>query len=175
MYRYFFYSLFVLLVAGCSAEENSPSSLTVNEAESENNQKVENQPTDESGDKTPNNERSLAELEGNFALVPLTEYQVEEGKVAGEGCLFFVEDDIYAIGYGTLLVAIGGELIWLDPDVRSEWRGQPIKLEIIRKGPLSGGDDYQAIVDLVVTRGNNVSTVEVFQKCEVWNEEKNNY
>ena len=176
MYRYFFYFLFVLLVVGCSAEDNSSGSLTLNKAESENNQEVENQPTDESGDKTANNESSLAELEADFSLVPLTEDDLQETKdTLGEGCLFFVEDNIYAIGYGTLLVAIGGEPIWLDPDVRSEWRGQPIKLEIIRKGPLSGGDDYQAIVDLVVTRGNNVSTVEVFQRCEVWNEEKNNY
>lgn len=168
MYRYFFYSLFVLLVAGCSAEENSPSSLTVNEAESENNQKVENQPTDESGDKTPNNERSLAELEGNFALVPLTEYQVEEGKVAGEGCLFFVEDDIYAIGYGSLLISIGGEPVWLG----EEWRGKPTKWETINKGFLKGDT---SVVDFVVTIGNKVSTIEVFRRCEVWNEEKNNY
>ena len=173
MCRYFFYFLFVLLVVGCSAEENSSSSLTANKAESENNQQVENQTTEESGDRTPNNENSLVELEEDFSLDPLTEDDIQETKeTLGEGCLFFDEDDIYAIGYGDLLIAIGGEPIWLDPDVQREWRGQPIKLETINKGFLNDGT---SVVDFVVTIGNKVSTIEVVRRCEVWNEEKNNY
>jgi len=165
MNRYFFYFLFVLLVVGCSAEDNSSGSLTLNKAESENNQEVENQLTDESGDKTPNNESSLAELEADFSLVPLTEDQVEEGKGAGEGAIFFNEDGIYAIGYDSLLISIGGESVWQG----EEWRGQPIKIEMINKGFLN---DATPVEDLVVTIGNKVSTIEVFQRFEVWNEEK---
>ena len=74
MNRYFFYFLFVLLVVGCSAEDNSSGSQTSDKEESKNSQEVENQSTDESREKFFQNqllgfaERGISALEREHNL-----------------------------------------------------------------------------------------------------------
>ena len=74
MNRYFFHLLFILLVVGCSAEDNSPGSQTSNKEETKNNPEVKNQPTDESREKFFQNqllgfaERGISALEREHNL-----------------------------------------------------------------------------------------------------------
>jgi len=171
MCRYFFYFLFVLLVVGCSAEDNSPGSLTSNKAESENNQEVENQPTDESGDKTPNNESSLAELEADFSLVPLTNGDCSD--FGGAGCEYFIDDKFYMYAAGDACVRIASQSVKLQYNrggYKGEWQGQQIELEVIDDGERENfGEEPEqysmALVELRLTKGDQVSSVQVHERC----------
>ena len=178
MYRYFFYFLFVLLVLGCSAEENSPNSLTANKAESENNQEVENQSTYDSDEKTFDDESSLAELEGDFSLVPLTNSDCPD--FGGAGCEYFWDDKFYMYAAGDACVRIAGDGVELEGEgvkleysrggYRGEWRGQQIELEVIDEGERENfGEEPEqysmALVELRLTKGDKVSSVQVYERC----------
>ena len=169
MYRCLIYIFLVLSLVGCSAEENSPSSLTVNKAESENNQQLENQPTDESNEMNPNKEDSLAELEEDFSLVPLSNSDCPD--FGGAGCEYFWDDKFYMYAAGDACVRIAGDVVKLKGNgYKGEWQGKQIEVEVIYQSEQQhfGEEPEQysmALVELRLTSGDKISSESVYERC----------